>query len=295
MRGSPRVSRSARLHDVCRQPGRIVFSPPRGTAYSRDLWAPELHHLDGRFYLYVAADDGHNATTACTCSRATATTLSSRSVFKGRIGDATDRWAIDGTVLAMPDGRRYFVWSGWEGREDVVQSLYIAPMSNPWTICGERVRISTPDHAWERVGWPLVNEGPTVLHGRDGRVFVAYSASGSWTDDYCLGLLTLVGRDPLLPSSWLKMPRPVFASSGQVFGPGHACFVDRPTAARTGSSTTRRVAGAGAGIATCGCSASAGTPTALRASGSPSRQGWRWRCRPGRAEVHGVPRSRLLE
>ena len=228
LRGSLRVSRSPRLHDVCRQPGRVVFSPPRNQRYSRDLWAPELHHLDGRFYIYVAADDGHNRNHRMYVLEGDCEDPQKPFSFKGRIGDASDRWAIDGTVLAMPEGRRYLVWSGWEGGEDLAQSLYVAPMSNPWTICGERVRISTPDHAWERVGRPVVNEGPTVLHGRDGQVFVVYSASGSWTDDYCLGLLALTGSDPLQPSSWVKKPVPVFTRSAGVFGPGHASFVRSP-------------------------------------------------------------------
>jgi len=53
-----------------------------------------------------------------------------------------------------------------------------------------------------------------------------YSASGSWTDDYCLGLLTLVGDDPMDPSSWVKEKQSVFSKlSGWVYGPGHCSFV----------------------------------------------------------------------
>ena len=150
--------------------------------------------------------------------------------LKARLAPADDRWAIDGTVLERA-GRRYLVWSGWEGNENVRQSLYISALANPWTLRGPRVRLSTPDRSWERRGRPPVNEGPAVLHGRDGRVFVVYSASGSWTDDYCLGLLSLVGADPLRPGSWLKCPEPVFTRSSRVFGPGHPSFVRSPDGA----------------------------------------------------------------
>ena len=84
--------------------------------------------------------------------------------FMGKIGSPSDKWAIDGTVLEMKSGKRYFVWSGWEGDIDIQQNLYIAPMSMPWMICGKRALISKPEHDWEKVGSPLVNEGPQVLN-----------------------------------------------------------------------------------------------------------------------------------
>jgi GH43 family beta-xylosidase len=225
-RGSILVSRSPRLHEVFAAPARVVFTPPRDRPYSRDLWAPELHHLAGRFYVYVAADDGDNRNHRMYVLQG-GEDPQEPFTMKGRIGDVSDRWAIDGTVLST-SGRLYFIWSGWEGHENVAQSLYIAPMSSPWAICGPRVRISMPEHAWERVGRPLVNEGPTVLRNRAGQVFVVYSASGSWTDDYCLGLLCLAGADPLQPSAWVKQAWPAFTRSSHVFGPGHACFVRSP-------------------------------------------------------------------
>ena len=44
----------------------------------------------------------------------------------------------DGAVIQKDDGSLYFVWSGWPGTTDGQQNLYIAPMSNPYTISGER-------------------------------------------------------------------------------------------------------------------------------------------------------------
>ena len=70
----------------------------------------------------------------------------------------------------------------------------------------------------------MVNEGPTALV-HDGKVFIVYSASGSWTDDYCLGMLTLTGDDPLDPNAWTKSEEPVFKRLDNVaVGPGHCSF-----------------------------------------------------------------------
>ena len=100
-------------------------------------------------------------------------------------------------------------------------------MSNPWSLSGDRMCISTPEYEWEKVGTPYVNEAPQVLR-KDGRLYIIYSASGSWTDDYCLGQITYAGGNLLNKESWVKKNTPVFSKTKDVFGPGHACFVKSP-------------------------------------------------------------------
>ncbi|MBX9585470.1 MAG: glycoside hydrolase family 43 protein [Gemmataceae bacterium] len=223
------VWRSPTLSGLARGERKVVWRPPADGPYSRDLWAPELHHLDGQWYVYVAADDGDNANHRMyVLENPAADPFAGEFTLKGKIADPqSDRWAIDGTVFEYA-GRRYFVWSGWEGDGDVRQDLYVAPMANPFTLAGPRVCISRPTYPWETVDDPDVNEGPQALV-RDGRLFLVYSASGAWTDDYCLGRLALKpGGDPLDPAAWGKHPEPVFRSAGGVFGPGHCSFVKSP-------------------------------------------------------------------
>ncbi len=228
-RGAIWINTSGVLQDAVQFKGEAVWRPVRGTAYSRELWAPELHWLQGRWYIYVAADDGQNRNHRMVVLQSGTKDALGEYAFKGKITDPSDKWAIDGTVLDH-QGRLYFIWSGWPGDENVQQDLYIARMENPWTIDSARVRISTPEHDWERIGRPLINEGPQVLKHKD-RVFIIYSASGSWTDHYCLGQLTLTGSDPLDAQAWQKKPTPVFSSTATVFSPGHASFTQSPDGA----------------------------------------------------------------
>ena len=41
--------------------GTSVWVPDPESIYSKMLWAPELHLIDGKWYIYVAACDGDNA------------------------------------------------------------------------------------------------------------------------------------------------------------------------------------------------------------------------------------------
>ncbi|HEV2319297.1 MAG TPA: glycoside hydrolase family 43 protein [Verrucomicrobiae bacterium] len=220
------VSVAANLEDIGQGPAKRVWLPKPGTGHSKEIWAPELHYLHGKWYIYVAADNGDNAAHRMYVLEGTSQDPQQPFVFKARIAAPSNRWAIDGTVLEMPDGKLYFIWSGWDGNENVAQNLYIAPMSNPWTISGRRVCISRPQYSWERNGLPI-NEGPETLWHKN-RVFVIYSASGFWTDDYCLGELAWTGGDVMDPKSWIKKPTPVFAGTATVFGPGHCSFVPSP-------------------------------------------------------------------
>ncbi len=217
------VSEISSPHALSNEGGTKVYTAPEGTAYSAQYWAPELHYIDGAWYIYVAADDGSNETHRMYVLRGTTQDPTDPFEMVGQITDGTNKWAIDGTVLRV-GGELYFVWSGWAGDVNVSQSLYIAHMSDPCTVDSERVRISSPAYDWERVGFPTVNEGPAALyHGED--VFLIYSASGSWTDSYCLGMLTLVGNDPMNPEAWQKSAEPVLASQPPIaYGPGHCSF-----------------------------------------------------------------------
>ncbi len=217
------VSEVPSLFELTNEGGKVVYTAPENTRYSSEYWAPELHYIDGAWYIYVAADDGNNDNHRMYVLKGTTQDPTDPFKMVGQITDRTDRWAIDGTVLQVK-GQLYFVWSGWRGSTNVSQNLYIAHMSDPCTIDSERVMISAPTHPWECVGTPTVNEGPVALcHGDD--TFIVYSASGSWTDSYCLGLLTLVGDDPMDPHAWIKSEEAVFSSRpGVAYGPGHCSF-----------------------------------------------------------------------
>lgn len=214
------IRRSRTIAGIGQDPGVCVWKAPGRGLNSDNVWAPELHLIDGRWFIYYAADDGRNENHrmwVLECEGA-----DPRGKYRCRGMLETGGWAIDGTVLAVGDGRRYLLWSGWPGKRNGQQNIYIAPMKDPATVAGARVLIATPDQPWERVAMPIC-EGPQVLR-RNGDLFIVYSASGSWTTDYCLGLLHNRNGDVLNPAAWRKHG-PVFKKTHQVWGVGHCSFV----------------------------------------------------------------------
>jgi len=244
------LTRARSLADLKTAEKKVVWTPPAEGAYSKQLWAPELHHLRGKWYLYFAADDGPNRNHRMwVLENPAENPLEGQWTLKGKLADPADKWAIDGTVLDLGN-RLYFAWSGWPGDANGTQSIYFAELENPWTLKGRRVLLSTPEFPWELAGDlhakrdpeqnpglnlddPLhvsVNEGPVFLtHGDD--VFLIYSANGCWTDHYALGLLSAKKSANLLdPKSWTKSKLPVFWGSpaAGVYAPGHNSFFTSP-------------------------------------------------------------------
>lgn len=214
---------------------RIVWLSPETGWNSSNVWAPEIHYLNDKWYIYYAADDGDNANHRTGVLESVTQDAQGDYIDRGIVytGDHIEtgrgnRWAIDATPLQM-NGRLYLIWSGWLGQDDDIQSLYIAEMENPWTTKTNRVKIADNDtYVWERVSenptLKGLNEGPQILKN-DGRIYVIYSCSNSWGPTYKLGQLSIQeGDDPMNPANWTKKSTPVFQGSQTVHGVGHAMF-----------------------------------------------------------------------
>ena len=216
----------------------VWFAPPSGPS-AHQIWAPEIHPINGKWYIYAAGSDLNNGH----YQNQRTFVLESDSPFgpyenKGVIYTGDDpehmignRWAIDMTLFKHKN-KLYAVWSGWEKAEstdNTVQHLYIARMKNPWTPASPRIRISSPDTEYECNGQLPINEGPEILKS-PSQLFIVYSCGQSWLDTYKLSWLRLRDKnaDPLKPESWEKSPTPVFSGTESIHGVGHACFTTSP-------------------------------------------------------------------
>lgn len=203
------------------------------------IWAPEIHFIQGRWYVYYAAGESGppfiHQRTGVLQSRTADVFSDYEDLGELYTGDTpgiagSGIWAIDMTIL-QHKGKLYAIWSGWinnESTDATQQHLFISEMENPFTMKGKRVKISSPVESWETGGPLNLNEGPEILK-KDGQVFVVYSCRESWLIDYRLGMLRLLNPNGNLlePSNWVKSG-PVFSGDAQVFGVGHCSFVKSP-------------------------------------------------------------------
>jgi GH43 family beta-xylosidase len=232
------IRKTRDITDLSHAQKKIVWTPPATGPWSHEIWAPELHFLDGKWYIYFAADAGSNDSHRIyVLENDDADPLDGEWTFKGEVEDATNKWGIDPSVFE-DKGQMYLIWSGWPDDVDGEQDIYIAHLKNPWTVDSKRVRLSQPTYPWERNGdlnRPLVphvniNEGPEILeHQKD--IFLVYSASACWTDDYELGVLQAKsGADLLDPHSWKKFDHPFFKQdrAAGVYATGHNGFFQSP-------------------------------------------------------------------
>ena len=208
---------------------KIVWTRHPEGELSCNIWAPELHFIDGKWYIYFAAaragadDSGRYDHRIYVLENGNTDPLSGGFTEKGRIDTGWESFSLDSTTVFY-NGKRYFIWAQRDFDIPGNSNLYIAEMKNALGLKLPAVRLTVPEYDWECQGF-LVNEGPSCLI-HDGNLFVTYS--GSATDErYAMGLLTLkAGSDPLDAKAWTKSTVPVMVTEEQngLYGPGHNSF-----------------------------------------------------------------------
>ncbi len=232
-----RIRRTRDVTDLANAENRIIGTAPFSDACATSIWAPEIHRVNGRWYVYFTGTmlDPADPSGSDVKRRIFVMECDGDDVihdawhFRGPVKLPADRYAIDATIL-HDHGATYMIWSskldydgGWW------QHIMIARMVSPFALEDREVILSRPEFEWERHQQPT-NEGPQIFrHGND--IFVAYSGSAFWSPEYAIGFLqTKSGVDLLDPQNWFKHPAPFFKQSPEnsVYGCGHNSFVPSP-------------------------------------------------------------------
>ncbi len=194
------------------------------------MWAPELHLIDGRWYLYYSAkvDQNFDNLRNYVLESAGSDPLGPYT-FKGLVAPPGQNFkALDGTVYRHPDGRLLYLWSCYPPQQSEGQSICIAPMSNPWTISAARTKISVGDGE----EGCTVREGPVILP-RNGTLNLVYSVCNYADSSYRLRTQSAPASADLFdPASW-SSPRTILSTGNGVYGPGHNGFFTSPDGTQT--------------------------------------------------------------
>ena len=202
----------------------VIWKKHHTGVMGHHIWAPELHRVDGKWYIYFAAGEAEQVWNIRMYALSNDSEDPTVGEWKeeGRIYTQNDSFSLDATTFEHK-GRRYYIWAQ-NVRKGENTSLIISEMESPIKLKGPEVIISDPVLDWERKVYK-VNEGPAVLK-KNGKIFVSYSASAT-DHNYCVGLLWAdENADLLNPESWNKLEEPVFYTNETLkrFGPGHNSF-----------------------------------------------------------------------
>jgi len=212
-----------------------------------DIWAPEVVHADGVFYMYVSATtrrrgrppepdeegDGDRLRRAIGVARADSPT---GPFTWDQAPLRPDRYNIDGHPFRDTDGSEWLFYStrnpatsysdGTPGIGVVAERL-----DGRDRLVAPAVEVAFPSQRWEgrSDGTWYVNEGPFVVKRR-GRYFCLFSGSTYQESGYGVGLA--VADDVRGP--WTKYPgNPIWVSNPPLLGPGHLALTLAPDGATT--------------------------------------------------------------
>ena len=177
------------------------------------FWAPEVYHIDGKFYMYYTAEKR-----ICV-----ATADSPIGPFKQieKTPMLPEDHTIDNTLFIDDDGTPYLFYvhikHGFHIKMAELERDYMTIKQNTITHCIK------PKQHWEQVQ-QKVNEGPSIIK-HNGLYFMLYSGNGYISHHYGIGCA--VARN--IRGPWRKLPNnPIFQLPGELVGTGHgAPFYDK--------------------------------------------------------------------
>ena len=223
------LRKASRLEDLQQAEEVVIWEKHETGPMSHLIWAPELHRIQNKWYIYFGAapndgqsDDTFNHRIFCLENEAEDPTTGTW-VERGKVETGMDTFSLDATSFEL-NGSQYLVW----GQQDLDipghSNLYIARMENPWTLATSPVMLAKPEYDWECIRFKVC-EGPAVIT-HDDHIYITYSASGTGPE-YAMGMLTAdLDADLLDAASWSKSPNPVFTTNAEahMYGPGHNSF-----------------------------------------------------------------------
>lgn len=209
---------------------KVIWQAHKEGNMARHIWAPELHFIGGKWYVFFAAGDSDDVwkirpyVLRCDGDDPCCDGWTEMGKMQALPEDKTsfNSFSLDMTYFSNRD-RHYLIWAQSIGDS----SLFMAEIdpAEPWKLISTPILLTKPEYDWEKVRF-RVNEGASVLKTAD-KIYVFFSASGTGSE-YCIGRLSAdADADLMNPENWYKLPHPVLSTEDLVgeSGPGHNSFV----------------------------------------------------------------------
>lgn len=223
------LRRARSIDSLAQAEEKVIWYEKDCDSSHRFIWAPEIHEINGKWYVLFAAsgsaDNVWDINCHCIMCKGTDPYVDDwedKGKFTAPDEFSFTRFSLDMTYFEC-SGKNYVAWAQHGGNSNV----YIATVDpdEPWKTTCEAVLLTKPEYEWERVNIP-VNEGPAFMN-YGGKVFMAFSASATGPE-YCIGMMYADEKADLTdPGNWTKLDKPLLTSDdldGE-YGPGHNSFV----------------------------------------------------------------------
>lgn len=207
---------------------KTIWKAHKDGIMARHIWAPEIHFIDGKWYIFFAAGENPeiwNIRPFVLVCEGDPMRDEWKELGKMQACEGDDvsfnSFSLDMTYFEHK-GKHYLIWAEIIGDS----SLFMAEIdpSEPNKLISKPILLTKPEYDWEKVTF-RVNEGASVLKHKD-KVFVFFSASGTGSE-YCMGVIYADENSDLMDiNSWTKVSYPVLQTAdleGQS-GPGHNSF-----------------------------------------------------------------------
>ncbi|MBS4206184.1 glycoside hydrolase family 43 protein [Lederbergia citrea] len=206
-----------------------------------DLWAPEIIHYNGTFYMYVTGAmtkaDGNADDEIRHIGVAKSTSPIGPFILNAE--PLTNEWSIDAHPFLDDDGQWFLFYNVrneyTKGPNGVIGcGNVVDKMIDFETLAGNPTLVVKPEmmHEGNKEGTWFWNEGPFVLK-KNGVYYQMYSAG--WFGDDTYGMYVATSKVPMGPNgmndtTWKKWEggKPILASNAACFGPGHHVVTSGP-------------------------------------------------------------------
>lgn len=209
---------------------KIIWKAHSEGIMSKHIWAPEIHEINGRWYIFFAAGNSDDVwhirpyMLRLEGNDPINDSWTELGKVKAKEGDdvSFNSFSLDMTYFEHK-GKHYLIWAEILGDS----SLFMAEIDpeKPNVLISEPILLTKPEYDWEKVNHK-VNEGASVLK-TDDKIYVFFSASGTGAE-YCMGMLYADSCSNLMDKdSWTKVTEPVLETKDLIgeAGPGHNSFV----------------------------------------------------------------------
>ena len=209
---------------------KIIWKAHSEGIMSKHIWAPEIHEINGRWYIFFAAGNSDDVwhirpyMLRLEGNDPINDSWTELGKVKAKEGDdvSFNSFSLDMTCFEHK-GKHYLIWAEIIGNS----SLFMAEIDpeKPNVLISEPILLTKPEYDWEKVNHK-VNEGASVLK-TDDKIYVFFSASGTGAE-YCMGMLYADSCSNLMDKdSWTKATEPVLETKDLIgeAGPGHNSFV----------------------------------------------------------------------